>query len=494
MERHDFLALDLGAESGRAILGRLESSRIITRELTRFPNGPIPVLGHLHWNIYNLFEEIKKGIKTCLEDAKVKPESLAVDTWGVDFGLVAEDGSILSLPHSYRDIRTEGAMEQFFSRIPREKVYELTGIQFLVFNTLFQVFSMVRDGSSLLASTSDLLFMPDLFTYLLTGERASEFTIASTSQLLDLRRSEWSELLFEALGIPPTIMQDVLAPGTVIGPLSQDITEEMGLDETLVVATASHDTAAAIAAIPAAGEDWAYISSGTWSLMGIETLQPIINRQALEANFTNEGGVGGTIRFLKNIAGLWLVQQCRKEWSGGSALGYEELTRMAGEAAPFKALIDPDWKDFLNPVSMPAAIRRYCHRTGQAVPGTPPETVRCILESLALKYRFTLDQLRRLTPVEIGKIHVIGGGARNGLLCQFTADATGLPVMAGPAEATAIGNILVQAHALGYVRSLSDIRSIVRNSVNVKTFEPARTGDWETAYVRYQNLLGETGK
>ncbi len=494
MESHDFLAFDLGAESGRTILGRLESSRIVTRELTRFPNAPIPVLGHLHWNIYSLFEEIKKGMKTCLDAAKVRPESLAVDTWGVDFGLLAPDGSILGLPYAYRDSRTKGAMEQYFSRIPREKVYELTGIQFLVFNTLFQVFSMVRDGSPLLASTSALLFMPDLFTYLLTGERASEFTIASTSQLFSLRNSSWSEPLFEALGIPSSIMQDALTPGTVIGPLSQDIAAEMGLDETLVVATASHDTAAAIAAIPASGEDWAYISSGTWSLMGIETVQPIINRQALEANFTNEGGVGGTVRFLKNIAGLWLLQQCRKEWSGGSALSYEELTRVAREAAPFKAMIDPDWKDFLNPVSMPEAIRRYCHQTGQAVPATPLETVRCILESLALKYRFTLDQLRRLAPVKIARIHVIGGGAQNELLCQFTADATGLPVTAGPAEATAIGNIMVQALAFGYVRSLADIRSIVQNSVDVKTFEPARTGDWDTAFERYQNLLGEAGK
>ncbi len=494
MEHHDLLAFDLGAESGRAILGRLDSSTITTRELSRFPNGPIPVLGHLHWNIYGLFEEIKKGIRTCLEVAKARPESLAVDTWGVDFGLVARDGSILGLPYAYRDIRTKGAMEQFFSRIPREKIYELTGIQFLVFNTLFQVYSMVRGGSSLLSSASSLLFMPDLFTYLLTGERASEFTIASTSQLFDLRRSSWSDPLFEALGLPPSLMQDVLTPGTVIGPLGRDISEEMGLDETLVVATASHDTAAAIAAIPAAGGNWAYISSGTWSLMGVETNQPIINRQALEANFTNEGGVAGSIRFLKNIAGLWLVQQCRKEWAHGSALGYDELTRLAGEAAPFKAMLDPDWKDFLNPVSMPAAIQRYCHQTGQPAPGTPPEIVRCVLESLALKYHFTLDELRRVAAIEIAKIHVIGGGARNELLCQFTADATGLPVLAGPAEATAIGNIMVQALALGYVRTLSDIRTIVRNSVAIRTYEPRQSKEWDAAYERYQNLLGETQK
>lgn len=490
MSAHYFLAFDLGAESGRTILGSLEAGRIETRELSRFPNSPIQVLGRLHWNIYSLFEEVKKGLKTCLEQANVRPESLAVDTWGVDYGLLAADGSILGLPFAYRDSRTKGAMEGFFERVPREKIYQWTGIQFMPFNTLFQLYAMVRDRSPVLENAAGLLFMPDLFTYLLTGEKTSEFSIASTSQLLDPRRGAWSEELFASLGIPRGIMQDVLSPGTVIGALSPGVAEETGLEETLVIATASHDTAAAIAAVPASGANWAYISSGTWSLMGIETPKPIINKKALESNFTNEGGVAGTIRFLKNITGLWLMQQCRKEWAKKGAMAYEELTRLAEEAPPFKCFIDPDWPDFLNPASMPEAIRRFCLRTRQAPPLTMAEVSRCILESLALKYSLTLSQLRQLSPSPIERIHVIGGGSQNQFLCQLTADAAGLPVVAGPAEATAAGNIMVQALALGYTKSLEDIRKIIRNSVDLKTYEPTGTKGWDLALERFQNLQG----
>jgi rhamnulokinase len=333
--------------------------------------------------------------------------------------------------------------------------------------------------------------MPDLFNYFLTREKTSEFSIASTSQFLDPRRPAWCEPLLNAMGIPLRILPGVLSPGTVLGSLSQEVARETGLDNTLVIATAGHDTAAAIAAVPAEGKDWAYISSGTWSLMGIETANPIINRPAMEANFTNEGGVGGTIRFLKNIAGLWLIQQCRKEWAKGRPLSYDEIARLAEEASPLRSLIDPDWPGFLNPPSMPEAIRLFCLQTKQTPPQTPPEIVRCILESLALKYRFTLDQLRRLVGTEVNRIHVIGGGSQNELLCQFTAAATGLPVITGPAEATASGNILVQALALGYVRTLADIRAIIRNSVETKTFEPSGTEEWDRAGDRFGNLLKE---
>jgi len=489
MKAHHFLAFDLGAESGRTILGKIDADRIMTRELSRFPNGPVQVLGHLHWNIYSLFEEVKKGMKACLEEAGVYPESLAVDTWGVDFGLLAEDGSILGLPLAYRDARTKGAMEEFFERVPKEKIYQWTGIQFLPFNTLFQLYAMVRDKSPVLKNASGLLFMPDLLTYLLTGEKTSEFSLASTSQLLDPHRGIWHEKLLASLGIPRGIMQDVLSPGTVIGTLSPAVAQEIGLEETLVIATASHDTAAAVAAIPASGANWAYISSGTWSLMGLETPRPIINKKALESNFTNEGGVSGTIRFLKNITGLWLLQQCRKEWAKKAPLTYEELTSLAEEAPAFRAFIDPDWPNFLNPPSMPEAIRRFCLKTGQTPPLTIPETSRCILESLALKYRLTLSQLRQLTDMPIERIHLIGGGSQNQFLCQLTADATGLPVVAGPAEATATGNIMVQALALGYVASLDDIRKIIRNSFALKSYEPSRAKDWDLAFSRFQNLL-----
>jgi rhamnulokinase len=489
MDAHHFLAFDLGAESGRTILGTLADAKIVTRELTRFPNGPVRLAGHLHWNLMGLFEDIKQGLRACAAEAGIQPESIAVDTWGVDFGLLAKDGSVLGFPHAYRDERTQGMMEEFFRRVPKDKVYERTGIQFLPFNSLFQLFAMVRQRSPVLGCVHDLLFMPDLFTYLLSGEKASEFTIASTSQLMDMQRRVWSSELMASLGIPMGVLQRVQPPGSIIGKLSPSVAEEVGIYDARVIATASHDTAAAVAAIPAAGENWAYISSGTWSLMGVETSDAVITPSALKANFTNEGGVAETIRFLKNIAGLWLLQQSRREWSKDRDLSYAELAGMASAAPPFQSLVDPDWAEFLNPPSMPDAIRRFCLMTDQRAPADPAEFARCILESLALKYRFTLDQLRRLTDRSIEVIHVIGGGSRNELLCQFTANATGLPVVAGPAEATAMGNIMVQALGLGYVRSLSEIRSVVRRSVELKMYTPELQADWEGVSGRFRELV-----
>jgi len=414
---------------------------------------------------------------------------VAVDTWGVDFGLLARDGSVLGFPFSYRDDRTRGLMEVFFKQLSREKVYERTGIQFLQFNSLFQLFAMVRQRSPLLECARDLLFMPDLFTYLLSGEKANEFTIASTSQLLDMQGRVWSPEIMAALGVPMSLLQRVEPPGTVLGKLVPSVAEEVDLPEVKVIASASHDTAAAVAAIPASGENWAYISSGTWSLMGVETTDPVITPEALAANFTNEGGVGETVRFLKNIAGLWLLQQSRKEWAREADLGYDVLADLAAAARPFRSLVDPDWPEFLNPPSMPDAIRQYCLVSGQPAPAEPGDFARCILESLALKYRFTLDQLCRLTRRRIEMIHVIGGGSRNALLCQFTADATGLPVVAGPAEATAMGNILVQALGLGFVRSLAEIRSVVRRSVDLKAYTPRVREDWDGALRRFRELI-----
>ncbi|MGB7294412.1 MAG: rhamnulokinase family protein [Candidatus Aminicenantales bacterium] len=488
MEPESFLAFDLGAESGRTVLGRLSGGRIQIRELTRFANSPVRILGHQHWNIYGLFEEIMKGMKAASAEAAKPPESLAVDTWGVDFGLLTGGGTILGLPYSYRDDRTKDVMAEFFKRLPAEEIYARTGVQFMPFNSLFQLFATARDNPVLLDQAESILFMPDLFTYLLTGERVSEFSIASTSQILDPRISAWDKTILSAIGLSPAVMPDVLAPGTLIGNLLPSVSEETGLPGTQVVAAAGHDTAAAVAAVPASGKDWAYISSGTWSLLGVELPSPLISPQTLAANFTNEGGVAGTIRFLKNIAGLWLLQQCRREWSRSVDLSYDELTRMAGEAPPFEAFIEPDCPDFLNPPSMPEAIRSYCLRTGQVSPQSPAGTVRCILESLALKYRSTLDQLRLLTAKPIGRIHVIGGGSRNERLCQFTADATGLTVLAGPAEATATGNILVQAMALGYVGSLDEIREIVRRSAEIQTYQPSGRAEWDRAYDQFREV------
>jgi len=489
MSSHQFLAFDLGAESGRAILGTLESGKLVIKEISRFPNSTIWLFGHLYWNIFNLFEEIKKALKIFAAEITAGPESLAVDTWGVDFGLLARDGNILSLPHAYRDPRHLKAMEKFFEIFPKEKLYELTGIQFMPFNSIFQLYALALEKSALLDVATDLLFMPDLFTYLLSGQKTTEFTIASTSQLLNLSQKSWNEELLAVLGVSKNIMHKPLTPGTLVGTLLPQLSKETGLKEIPVVATAGHDTASAVAAVPASGGGWAYISSGTWSLMGIELGQPLITPDTLELNFTNEGGMEGTIRFLKNITGLWLVQQCKKKWSLSRILTYDELTELAASSPPFMALIDPDSVDFLNPEDMPKTIQKFCKRTKQTVPDSPPEIVRCILESLALKYRSVLEELRQVSPHPIHKIHIIGGGSRNQLLCQFTANATSLPVITGPIEATAMGNIMGQALALGYVHSLDEARRIIHQSTELHTYEPQQNREWDAAYERFQKII-----
>ncbi|MCJ7821790.1 MAG: FGGY family carbohydrate kinase, partial [Armatimonadetes bacterium] len=335
MASHALLAFDLGAESGRAVLGTLDGRRLDVRELSRFPNGMVGILGHLHWNVVQLFQEVKQGLRTCAAEVTAEPESVGLDTWGVDFGLLAPDGSLLGLPYGYRDARTTGVMDEFFQRVPRRRVYELTGIQFIQFNSLFQLFAMVRDRFPLLPLVSAVLFMPDLFNYLLTGVKKNEFTIATTSQLYNPVSRDWEEELFSALGISRAVMQEIVAPGTVIGTLDNEVRRETGIGAIPVIATASHDTAAAVAAAPAEGDEWAYISSGTWSLMGVESPVPIITDESLECNFTNEGGVGNTFRVLKNIMGLWLLRQCREAWTSDRLYSYSELSEMALSAPPF---------------------------------------------------------------------------------------------------------------------------------------------------------------
>ncbi len=489
MANKSFLAIDLGAGSGRALIGSLDGASLRIQELSRFRNDMVRIRDHLHWNVMHLFEEVLSALKASASQHANTPESIGLDTWGVDFGLVAADGSLLGFPVCYRDQRTEGAIEGFLERVPRQRVYELTGLQFLPLNTLFQLYAMVRDQSPLLEVAGGLLFMPDLFNYLLTGEKKAEFTIASTSQLYDPRRREWAGELFDALGIPQAIMQDVVPPGTVLGRLDEEVARSTGLSRLAVVATASHDTASAVAAVPAEGREWAYISSGTWSLMGVESEAPIITGDSLDFNFTNEGGIDGTFRVLKNIARLWLLEQCRRAWEEDRQYTYEELVEVA-EASSFESLIDPDDADFLSPPDMPEAICGFCRRSGQPEPEGPGEFVRCILVSLALKYRLVLDQLRRIYSRPINRIHVIGGGARNKLLCQLTADATGLPVVAGPAEATAVGNLLVQAMALGHVGSHEELRDTVRASFPVEHYEPRPDANWDSLYQRFRELCG----
>ncbi|MDP2886475.1 MAG: rhamnulokinase family protein [Ignavibacteria bacterium] len=487
MDKHSFVAFDLGAESGRTILGTLEKNQLAIQQITRFPNEMKSISSHLHWDIDALFGNIKEGLRACSR-LNVHPESIGIDAWGVDYGLLGPDGSFIDLPHSYRDHRTEGMMEKFFELVPRRRVYELTGIQFMQLNTLFQLYAAVQQNPGSFERASRLLFMPDIFNYLLTGETKTEFTVATTSQLLNPRSKSWEPELFAALKVPQSLMQEIVDPAMRLGMLRRSIAQDVSLAEISVTAVASHDTGSAIAAIPAEGEDWAYISSGTWSLMGVELREPIVSDEALSSNFTNEGGVAGTFRFLKNIMGLWLLQQCRKEWSTTVQYNYDEMTRLAEGAKPFRSLIDPDYSEFFNPMSMTGAICQFCQKTGQPIPESHAEYIRSILESLALKYRSTLDQLRRLTGQRVTRIHIIGGGAKNTLLCQFAANATGATVIAGPVEATAIGNLLVQALASGCVGSLKEMRAVVRQSFQPVSFEPKETDVWQSAYERYKTL------
>jgi rhamnulokinase len=483
------LAIDLGAESGRGLLGHFDGETVRLEEIHRFPNGPVAVLDHLHWDALRLHSEILNALRRCTEHGGA--DSVGVDTWGVDFALLGRGGVLLGNPRHYRDPHTEGVMEPALKRMPAAELYRRTGLQFMRFNSLFQLLALQRDRSPLLEAAETLLFMPDLFHYLLTGLKLNEYTDASTSQLLDPQTRGWAYDVAEAFGLPTKLLGSLIQPGTVLGPLRGSVATETGLTPVPVVAPATHDTASAVAAVPAAGESWAYISSGTWSLMGAEIAQPLVTPEALAANFTNEGGVGGRIRFLKNIMGLWLVQECRRAWErAGKAYNYDELTRLAESAPAFVSLVNPDDSSFWLPPSMPAALADFCRRTGQPAPTEPGAVVRCCLESLALKYRWVLGKLEQLLGRRLDVIHVVGGGCRNAVLCQFTADACDRPVKAGPVEATALGNVLTQALGLGLVGSPADIREVVRRSGDVQTYEPRDPGRWRELAERFGKLVG----
>jgi rhamnulokinase len=469
---HHFLAFDLGATSGRSILATLQDDKIILKELTRFPNKIVRVGDKYYWNIYALFEELKNGLRVAGNE-KIKIDSVGIDTWGVDFVYVADDGTFLGLPRAYRDPYTNGAPEKYFETIPRKEVYDLTGIQIMNFNSLFQLYAASKESSSALKAAKNILFMPDALSYMLTGNMVCEYTIASTSQILNPRTKEFESKLFEPVDVPASIMQPLSMPGKIIGNILESIRLECGIEQTPVIAVAGHDTASAIAAIPAENENFAYLSSGTWSLMGIEVKEPIINEQSFNLNFTNEGGIEGTTRFLKNITGMWLLEQCRKEWeSQGKSYTYDEIVRMSDSVTDFPSIIDPDYPEFANPASMSAAIAAYCTDTNQKVPENHAEYIRCIFNSLASKCKYVLDSLKQIAPFKIERLHVIGGGSQNRLLNQLIADSTGLPVIAGPSEATATGNVMVQAKGLGIVKSLSEMRAIIANSVSLETFYP----------------------
>jgi rhamnulokinase len=469
-----FLAFDLGAESGRALFGELDADKICLRELHRFANHTTRMNGHLHWNLPGQWEELKSGLRKARE---LPIEGIGVSTWGVDFGLLGRGGEILGNPYHYRDCRTDGVTDRAIAKLGRERIFNATGIQFMPINSLYQLLSMRQSRSSLLDAAEMLLFMPDLFNFLLTGKAQSEYTIATTSQMFDTANARWATDLIEALELPTRILPPVVQPGTSIGLMRADVADEVGMSPAQVFAPGCHDTASAVAAVPAISSsgDWCYISSGTWSLMGVEIDRPVINAMTLAHNFTNEGGVGGTIRLLKNIMGLWLVQECRREFAAvGHQYDYAELAQMARDAR-CDSVIDPDDPPFLAPGEMPQKIKAYCARTGQEVPSTPGEFVRVCLLSLAQAYRRTLDRLEEILGRRIEMIHVVGGGSQNALLNQMTADACGRVVLAGPVEATAAGNILVQAIAAGRVGSLAEARQIVARSFAVQRFEPGKS-------------------
>jgi rhamnulokinase len=460
----------------------------------RFPNGPVRLPDGLHWDVLRLWTEIKRGLALAVQEHGAGLAGVGLDTWGVDFGLLDRDGALISNPYHYRDSRTDDMPAEAFRRVPRAEIFEQTGIQFMQINSLYQLLAMVVGRSPALDIAETFLTMPDLFNYWLTGRKVCEFSIATTTQCYDPRKGDWAIPLLERLGIPTHIFPEIVPPATVLGQLLPAVAEEVGVSGLPVIAPACHDTGCAVAAVPAKGSDFVYISSGTWSLMGAELPEPVINEQSLAFDLTNEGGVGGTFRFLKNITGLWLVQECRRTWARqGEEFSYDDLTQMAAQAAPLQSVIDSDYGEFLRPGDMPARIRAFCERTGQPAPQSKGAVIRCVLESLALKYRWVLERLEEILGRRLAPIHIVGGGTQNRLLNQFAADATGRQVITGPIEATAAGNVITQAMALGHIGSLEKGRRIVRNSFDVATYEPAGGTEWDEAYARFLAVMEQSG-
>lgn len=480
-----FFAVDLGATSGRTIIGTLAEGKITLEELTRFDNALIETGGHFYWDIYALYNEIIKGLKLVAQRG-IAIESIGIDTWGVDFVFVGRDGALLRNPMAYRDPHTFGMMEDYLDTVVDKKtVYDITGIQFMNFNSLFQLHAMRRAGNSALEHAEKVLFVPDALSWMLTGKMICEYTIASTSQMLNPRTKQIEPRLMESVGLSAESFGTMVTPGHIIGPLSAEVQTMTGLGAVPVIAVAGHDTASAVAAVPAKDEHFAYLSSGTWSLMGIETRDAIINDVSYERNFTNEGGIEGTTRFLKNICGMWLLERCRKEWTDAPR-DYGRLMSDAMQVTPFQSLINPDDASFANPANMQEAIQTYCRQTGQHVPEGYAEICRCIFESLALRYRQVMGYLKEMAPFDINVLHIIGGGSRNAYLNQFTANSTGTTVLAGPQEGTALGNIMIQAKAAGSVGDIWEMRKIIADSIELQRYEPQDKERWDEAYEIYK--------
>ena len=487
MNALNVLGIDLGASSGRAMLGTLEGKKLTIREIHRFLNEPVTLCGRFVWDMPRLFHEIKQALLKLSKSGETV-DAIGIDTWGVDFGLLDKNGHLLGLPVHYRDARTNGIPEKVRAIIPDEELFARTGIAFNSFNTLYQLYAMKEEGDPALESAQDLLFLPDLLAYFLTGKKGTEYTIASTSQLLNPFTRDWDRELMEKLGIPAHIFGEVKLPGTVRGTLLPEIARECGVAEIPVIAIGGHDTASAVAAVPAKEKDFAYISSGTWSLLGAEVQEPLCTEGVMKANYTNEGGVDGSIRLLKNIMGLWIIQECKREWDRrGSETSFGELVELSMQAPAFKAILDVDDPCFLAPGDMPARIQAYCAKSGQPVPEGKGEISRVIYESLALKYRWAIERLEEdMLKKPIEALHIVGGGSKNALLNRFTAEAIKRPVIAGPDEGTIIGNLLVQAQALGAISGIRELREVVENSFPTKTFLPETDGKaWDEAYQRY---------
>ena len=481
------LAFDFGASSGRAIIGTLDNGKITLNEVHRFSNDPVTVNGTFYWDVLRLFHEIKQGLLKAKQAGGF--DSIGIDTWGVDFGLLDKDGVLLENPVHYRDKRNIGMVEKAAKYIGKDEMYKLTGIQFMDFNTAFQLLSIKENRPELLARAQSLLFMPDLFAYVLTGNKVSEYSIATTSQLVDINTRDWSKEMLEKLGLPEKIFNRIVPSGSVTGYLSDEICEELGLEKVPVIAVCGHDTQSAVTAVPSEKEDFAFISSGTWSLFGTETKKPIVNDLSYSFNVTNEGGFGYSTAFLKNICGLWLIQESRRQWiREGKEYSYAELEKAALREKPFARFIDPDAPEFAVPGNLPARITEYCRRTGQSVPENEGQTVRCIYESLALRYRAVLEGIEKCTGKNYDSLNVVGGGTKDTLLCKMTADACNITVYAGPIEATVMGNVAVQLISGGDIADVVEARRIIANSGQLKCYSPENTAAWDEAYEKFKSV------
>lgn len=484
------LAFDFGASSGRAMIGIYDGKTIQLEEVHRFSNDPVMMNGTMYWDILRLFYEIKQGITKAQLSGGF--DSIGIDTWGVDFGLIDKAGNLLENPVHYRDARTAGMVEKSFSVLPKEQFYQLTGIQFMEINTVFQLYSLALNRPELLERAETLLLTPDLFNFMLTGTRSTEYSIASTTQMLDAKRRAWSPEVLKALQIPERLLTKIVPPGTPVGKLSAEICEELGVPAVDVISVASHDTQSAVAAVPAEEEDFIFISCGTWSLFGTELAEPVIDESSYDCNLTNEGGCGYRTTFLKNIIGLWMIQESRRQWRReGKEYSYADLERFAVASEPFQYFIDPDAPAFVPQGNIPRRVREFCERSGQKIPQTEGEVMRCIYESLALKYRYAFEQIKRCTGKTYHTIHMVGGGTKDRLLCQMTADCCGCRVVAGPVEATVLGNVAVQLMASGEINSLEEARRIVADSQDKLEYFPQDTARWDEAYQKFQSFITE---